>query len=60
VCQEDITDRNQALAWFAAEHRVLIAATDLAARTGFYYHAWRIFRILALFMWVYRLDSQAA
>jgi tetratricopeptide (TPR) repeat protein len=32
----------QALAWFEAEHRVLLAAATLAAETGFDRHAWQL------------------
>ena len=32
----------QALAWFTAEHRVLLAAVDHAAATGFDTHAWQL------------------
>jgi DNA-binding SARP family transcriptional activator len=33
---------DEALAWLAAEHRVLVAATALAASTGFDRHAWQL------------------
>ena len=36
------TDPGQALAWFAAERRVLLAAVKLAADTGFDVHAWQL------------------
>jgi DNA-binding SARP family transcriptional activator/tetratricopeptide (TPR) repeat protein len=35
-------DRRQALAWFQAEHQVLLAALALAARSGFDAHAWQL------------------
>jgi tetratricopeptide (TPR) repeat protein/transcriptional regulator with XRE-family HTH domain len=35
-------DYAQALAWFEAEHRVLLAAVTLAAGSGFYRHAWQL------------------
>jgi DNA-binding SARP family transcriptional activator/tetratricopeptide (TPR) repeat protein len=35
-------DGRQALAWFEAEHQVLLAAVALAARTGFDRHAWQL------------------
>jgi DNA-binding SARP family transcriptional activator len=39
VSQEDITDDTQAMAWFEAEHRVLLAVIALAARASFDTHA---------------------
>jgi DNA-binding SARP family transcriptional activator len=39
---EYIADVAQALAWFQAERRVLIAAAARAAETGFDVHAWQI------------------
>jgi len=38
----DLPDRHRARAWFAAEHRNLAAALDLAVRWGFTGHAWRL------------------
>jgi tetratricopeptide (TPR) repeat protein/transcriptional regulator with XRE-family HTH domain len=35
-------DHGQALAWFEAEHQVLLAAVTLAAGTGFDSHAWQL------------------
>jgi DNA-binding SARP family transcriptional activator len=35
-------DRRQALAWFQAEHQVLLAALALAAGSGFDAHAWQL------------------
>jgi DNA-binding SARP family transcriptional activator/tetratricopeptide (TPR) repeat protein len=35
-------DHTQALAWFEAEHQVLLAAVDLAVRSGFDGHAWQL------------------
>ncbi len=42
VTPEHLTDHQQALAWFEAEHRVLISAVSLAASTGFDIHAWQL------------------
>lgn len=39
---EQLTDPQQAMDWFQAEHRVLIALTTLAADTGFDTHAWQL------------------
>jgi DNA-binding SARP family transcriptional activator len=39
---EDLDDHVQALAWFTAEHQVLLAVIGQAARTGFDVHAWQI------------------
>jgi tetratricopeptide (TPR) repeat protein len=35
-------DHQQALAWFEAEHQVLLAAVSLAAESGFDAHAWQL------------------
>ena len=40
VVPEEITDQEQALAWFAAEHRVLLTA--LRQATGFDTHLWQL------------------
>ena len=42
VTPEDLADHEQALAWFAAEHPVLLAAVGQAAATGFDTHAWQL------------------
>jgi DNA-binding SARP family transcriptional activator/tetratricopeptide (TPR) repeat protein len=39
---ERLTGHQQALAWFDAEHHVLLAAVALAAGTGFDRHAWQL------------------
>ena len=39
---EDIADHGQALAWFRAEHRVLLAAITWAAEAGFNDLAWQL------------------
>jgi DNA-binding SARP family transcriptional activator len=38
----DLADARDALAWFDAEHPVLLAAIDLAASAGFDTHAWQL------------------
>lgn len=42
VIPEDLASHRQALDWFEAEHKVLIAAVSLAARSGFDAHAWQL------------------
>jgi DNA-binding SARP family transcriptional activator/tetratricopeptide (TPR) repeat protein len=42
VTAERLTGHQQAVAWFDAEHHVLLAAATLAARAGFDRHAWQI------------------
>ena len=37
-----LADYQQALAWFDAEHQVLLAAVSLAAGSGFDSHAWQL------------------
>ncbi len=42
VSTEHLAGHRQALAWFEAEHNVLLAATTLAAESGFDRHAWQL------------------
>jgi tetratricopeptide (TPR) repeat protein len=49
VRPEILTSDAEAMAWFAAEHRVLAAATAEATRTGSDMHAW----MLPTIYWVY-------
>ena len=42
VASEHFVGQRQALAWFEAEHHVLLAAAALAAGTGFERHAWQL------------------
>jgi tetratricopeptide (TPR) repeat protein len=42
VSREELTTREEALAWFIAEYRVLGAAVSLAADHGFDTHAWQL------------------
>ncbi|HZN20608.1 MAG TPA: tetratricopeptide repeat protein [Micromonosporaceae bacterium] len=49
VTPEEHADRGQAMAWFGAEHRVLLAAADRAAATGLDVHAWQLPWVLADF-----------
>ncbi|MFJ4467215.1 BTAD domain-containing putative transcriptional regulator [Streptomyces sp. NPDC089424] len=42
-------DRDAALAWFTAEHPVLLNTLDLAVRTGLDEHAWHLARALETF-----------
>lgn len=50
VVPESITDRQQALAWFRAEYRVLSACVARAAATGFDAYAWKISWAVADFL----------
>jgi DNA-binding SARP family transcriptional activator/tetratricopeptide (TPR) repeat protein len=43
-------DHRQALAWFEAEHQVLLAAVSLAAESGFDAHAWQLPWAMASFL----------
>jgi tetratricopeptide (TPR) repeat protein/transcriptional regulator with XRE-family HTH domain len=45
-------DRRQALAWYEAEHQVLLAALTLAAGSGFDTHAWQLAWAMAAFLQV--------
>jgi DNA-binding SARP family transcriptional activator/tetratricopeptide (TPR) repeat protein len=42
VTPEHLADHEQALAWFAVEHRVLLAAIDHATAAGFDTHTWQL------------------
>jgi DNA-binding SARP family transcriptional activator len=42
VTPEDFADQEQALAWYEAEHAVLVTAISRAAEEGFDRHAWQI------------------
>jgi len=42
VRPERLADRNRALAWFAAERDVLLAAAESAGTTGHHRHAWKL------------------
>jgi tetratricopeptide (TPR) repeat protein len=50
VTPETLTDRAEAMAWFTTEHRVLAAALQQAAATGFGTHAWQISWTLGEFL----------
>jgi tetratricopeptide (TPR) repeat protein/transcriptional regulator with XRE-family HTH domain len=50
VTPESFPAREQALAWFDAEHAVLVRVTGQAARTGFDAHAWQLARSLGVFL----------
>jgi DNA-binding SARP family transcriptional activator len=50
VTPEHLTDHEAAMAWFAAEHRVLLAAVDHAAATGFDTHTWQLAGTLRTFL----------
>ncbi|MFC6016345.1 ATP-binding protein [Plantactinospora solaniradicis] len=51
VTPESSADHRQALAWFTAEHQVLLAAVDVAAATGSENHAWQLAWALDNFLW---------
>jgi DNA-binding SARP family transcriptional activator len=42
VTPEHVVGDQQAIAWFEAEHHVLLSAATLAAETGFDTHAWQL------------------
>jgi DNA-binding SARP family transcriptional activator/tetratricopeptide (TPR) repeat protein len=50
VQPESIADYQQAMAWFDAEHAVLLAAVAHAAATGFDRHAWQLARAMAAYL----------
>jgi tetratricopeptide (TPR) repeat protein len=51
VTPEHPADYQQALAWFTAEHAVLLAAVDHAAATGFDAHTWQLAWTLVTFLY---------
>lgn len=50
ITPEELSSHQQALAWFEAEHHVLLAAIALAASAGFDTHAWQIPWAMATFL----------
>ena len=46
----NISDYQRALAWFEAEHQILLAAVALAAEAGFDIHAWQLPWAMANFL----------
>ena len=50
ACTEEITALDQAVDWYLAEWRVLLAAQALAADEGFSAHAWQLFWVVATFL----------
>jgi len=50
VLSPEGADDGRALAWFEAEHRVLMAAVAFAAETGFGDHAWQITWTIASYL----------
>jgi tetratricopeptide (TPR) repeat protein len=50
VTAGQISDYQQAMEWFTAEHNVLLAAINYAATHGFDTHAWKLPWILATFL----------
>ncbi|HEV2374416.1 MAG TPA: BTAD domain-containing putative transcriptional regulator [Streptosporangiaceae bacterium] len=50
VLPEDLPDQQQALRWFTAEYRVMLAVVAAAANGGYDRHAWQIAWTLAHFL----------
>ncbi|HEV2374493.1 MAG TPA: tetratricopeptide repeat protein [Streptosporangiaceae bacterium] len=50
VTPEHPTGREQALAWFTAEHPVLLAAVEHATTNGFHTHTWQLAFTLSTFL----------
>jgi DNA-binding SARP family transcriptional activator/tetratricopeptide (TPR) repeat protein len=51
VTPERLEGHKQAMAWFGAEHQVMLGAVALADSTGFGVHAWQIPWAMADFLW---------
>ncbi|MFF0740470.1 BTAD domain-containing putative transcriptional regulator [Streptomyces sp. NPDC004111] len=47
---QEPADHQESLAWFTAEHRVLVAALEQARAAGFAAHAWRLASTLTTFL----------
>ncbi|MGN9907517.1 BTAD domain-containing putative transcriptional regulator [Phytohabitans sp. LJ34] len=61
VHPEALADHAQAMAWFTAEHQVMVAAVDLAAGAGFDTHAWQLaWTLYSFFDWQGRWHDQTA
>jgi tetratricopeptide (TPR) repeat protein len=50
VVPEPIADTRQALAWFSAEHAVLLAAVDCSVSAGFDVVAWQLAWVICVFL----------
>jgi DNA-binding SARP family transcriptional activator len=50
VSPEGLADHDAALAWFASEHPVLVAAIDIASATGFEKHTWQLAKMVVTFL----------
>jgi tetratricopeptide (TPR) repeat protein len=50
VTLSEITDHERAIAWFTAEHAVLLTAVDYAVTTGFDTHTWQLAWTLDTFL----------
>jgi DNA-binding SARP family transcriptional activator/Tfp pilus assembly protein PilF len=50
VSPEQFTDQERAMAWFTAEHAVLLAAVNLTAATGFDTHGWQLAWTMCVFL----------
>jgi tetratricopeptide (TPR) repeat protein len=50
VIPNQVTSHEEASEWFTTEHDVLLAATNLAARSGLYAHAWQLPWALSTFL----------
>jgi tetratricopeptide (TPR) repeat protein len=50
VTPEQAADSGEALAWFEAEHKTLMASVSLAGQAGFDSHAWRLAWAVTLFL----------
>jgi DNA-binding SARP family transcriptional activator len=51
TCPERPGDHRQALAWFEAEHQVLLAAVAFAADTGAESHAWQLACAMTIYLY---------
>jgi len=52
VTPEPLADRTEAMSWYQAERRVLVAVTTLASQTGFDRHAWQIPEVVRNYLYM--------
>ena len=52
VTPEPLADRTEAMSWYQAERRVLVAVTTLAGQSGFDGHAWQIPEVVRNYLYM--------
>jgi transcriptional regulator with XRE-family HTH domain/tetratricopeptide (TPR) repeat protein len=52
VTPEPLADRNEAMSWYQAERRVLVAVTVLAGQAGFDVHGWQLPEVVRNYLYM--------